>query len=201
MSEEDDSPGLMFVEAHEMFIEHVEAGRSRLRLLSAVTIVVAFLLLASYFSQLLLPFTSGTRYVQLDLLSPIIVVLQTFLVVLIFAWLYIGFVNYIFASRLGSLIRDGRALERQLEKNTFAANAPFEEGLQVVAGQGTLAQPPNPSPGTGEPMKEAQGVRLVLLPKESENPTEVRPARRKRQMAESSGSGQDQSQTSEQKGD
>ncbi len=92
-------------------------------------------------------------------------------------------------------------LERQLEKNAFPAGVPFEEGLEVVAGEGNLARPSNPSPGPGEPVKEVQGDRLVLLPKESENPAETRPARRKRQMAESSDPGQDQRQTSEQPGD
>jgi hypothetical protein len=193
VSEKEDSPGLRFVEAHEMFVEHIEAGRTRLRVLSVVTIVVAFLLLASYFSQLLLPFTSGTRYVQLDLLSPAVVILQTFLVVVIFAWLYIGIVNYIFASRLGSLIREGRLLERQLEKKAFSSEESMEALLptrspdsvaeangrrvmrkETVHEQGEAASSLS-GPVDGQPREE----RLILMPKDPQ-PSEVVASKRQR---------------------
>ena len=112
----EDSPSRSLLEAHESFIEHVEAGRSRIRLLSVITIVVAFLLIASYFSQLLLPYTSGTRYVQVDLLNPALIVTQILLIILVGAWLYVGVVNYLFATRLGKSIREIRAQEREIEK-------------------------------------------------------------------------------------
>ena len=129
MEKEDESPGLKFIEAHEMFIEHVEAGRTRIRILSVATIITAFLLLASYLSQLLLPFTSGTRYVQLDLLDPATVVIQVLLVGFIFIWLYIAFVDYFFVTRLGSIIEEGRAMEKQLEQRLFAEGTTNESIL------------------------------------------------------------------------
>jgi len=129
MEKEDESPGLKFIEAHEMFIEHVEAGRTKIRILSVATIITAFLLLASYLSQLLLPFTSGTRYVQLDLLDPVTVVIQVLLVGFIFIWLYIAFVDYFFVTRLGSLIEEGRMMEKQLEQRVFAEGTTKENLL------------------------------------------------------------------------
>ncbi len=109
-------PNVVAIEAHEEFMQHIELGRSRIRLLSLITIIVALLLGAGFFSQLVLPFVSGTRYVQVDLLNPALLAFQGVLLVLSAAWLYVGVVNYLFATRLGKSIQEARALERDLEE-------------------------------------------------------------------------------------
>ncbi|MBI2648508.1 MAG: hypothetical protein HYY68_06810 [Thaumarchaeota archaeon] len=118
MSEET-PPGVRVLEAHEEFKQHIEAGASKVTALGLITMVVAFLLLASYFSQLLLPYVGGTRYQTVDLLNPALVVTQILLMILTAAWLYVGAVNYLFGRRLGRTVREIRASEKQLEKRIF----------------------------------------------------------------------------------
>ena len=103
------------MEAHEEFVQHIEDGSAKMRSLSLITMVVAFLLLASYFDQVLTPFTTGTKVVTVNLLDPTLLTLEAILIVVTFAWLYVGVVNYLFASRLGKQIKGARAKEKEIE--------------------------------------------------------------------------------------
>jgi hypothetical protein len=114
-------PSVEIIEAHGSFVQHIEAGSARMRALSVVTIVVAFLLLASYFYQVLTPFATGTTVVTVNLLDPTLLALEGVLIVVTFAWLYVGVVNYIFASRLGRQIREARTREKEIERRLEAA--------------------------------------------------------------------------------
>ena len=104
------------MEAHEEFIQHVEDGRSKIRLLSIITIVVSFLLTASYFYQLILPFVSSTKVVSVNLLDPVLLVTETLLLILGAAWLYVGIINYLFSTRMGRSIQKARAMEKEIEE-------------------------------------------------------------------------------------
>lgn len=110
------SPNAMVVEAHEEFVQHIENGQGRIRALSILTMAVGVLLLASYFSQILYPFVTGQTTVQVNLLDPTLIVFEIVLIVLTFAWLYVGVINYLFSSRLGRMIRNARAAEKELGK-------------------------------------------------------------------------------------
>jgi hypothetical protein len=103
-------------EAHEDFAQHIETGSGRIRLLSILTLIVSVLLLASYFSQLLLPFATGQTTVTVNLVDPSLLVFEGLIIVLTFAWLYVGAVNYLFSTRLGRQVRDARTREREIEK-------------------------------------------------------------------------------------
>ena len=103
------------MEAHEDFIQHIEDGRSKIRFLSLITIAVAFLLTASYFYQILLPFATNTKVVTVNLLDPVLLVTQVLFVILGAAWLYVGIVNYLFSTRLGRAIHRARLMEREIE--------------------------------------------------------------------------------------
>ena len=80
---------------------------------------VTLLLIVSYLYQLILPYSSGTRYVQVDLLDPTLAATQILLVVLVGAWFYVGVQNYRFATRMQERIREIRAGEIELEKRVF----------------------------------------------------------------------------------
>ncbi len=110
------APSVEIIEAHGSFVQHIEDGQARMKVLSVITIVVAFLLLASYFYQVLTPFTTGTTVVTVNLLDPTLLALEAILIVVTFAWLYVGVVNYLFASRLGRQIKEARAKERDIER-------------------------------------------------------------------------------------
>jgi type III secretory pathway component EscU len=108
------------IEAHGSFVQHIEDGQARMKGLSIITIVVAFLLLASYFYQVLAPFTTGTTIVTVNLLDPTLLALEAILILVTFAWLYVGVVNYLFASRLGRRIKEARAKETEIERRLEA---------------------------------------------------------------------------------
>lgn len=109
------APSVEIIEAHGDFVKHIEDGQARMKVLSLITIVVAFLLLASYFDQVLTPFTTGTKVVTVNLLDPTLLALEGILIVVTFAWLYVGVANYLFASRLGKQIKEARAKEKEIE--------------------------------------------------------------------------------------
>jgi hypothetical protein len=113
--EKGDQAKVAILDAHEEFVQHIESGQARIRVLSIITIIVAFLLLASYFDQVLTPFTTGTTVVTVNLLDPTLLALEAILIFVTFAWLYVGVMNYLFASRLGRQIKEARAKEREME--------------------------------------------------------------------------------------
>ena len=92
---------------------------SKVRTLGIITMGVTLLLIVSYLYQLILPYSSGTRYVQVDLLDPTLAATQILLVVLVGAWFYVGVQNYRFATRMQERIREIRAGEIELEKRVF----------------------------------------------------------------------------------
>ncbi|MDG6926692.1 MAG: hypothetical protein JRN51_07590 [Nitrososphaerota archaeon] len=114
-SPDEKSVGVMAIDAHEELMQQLEAGRGKIRLLSGVTIAVAFLLCVAYFSQIVLPLTSSSnRYQTVDLLNPTLVATEVFLIALGAAWLYVGVANYLFSRRLNERIREIRSYEKQL---------------------------------------------------------------------------------------
>jgi hypothetical protein len=113
--EKGDQAKVAILDAHEEFVQHIESGQARIRALSIITMIVAFLLLASYFDQVVTPFTTGTKVVTVNLLDPTLLALEVVLILVTFAWLYVGVVNYLFASRLGRQIKEARAKEREIE--------------------------------------------------------------------------------------
>ena len=114
----------MIIEAHEELIQHIENGQIRIRTLSIITIVVALLLAASYFSQILVPFTGGQRYQTVDLLDPSLIAVEVVFLILSAAWLYVGVLNYLFASRLGRQVKEIREAERELERKILGPVPP-----------------------------------------------------------------------------
>jgi hypothetical protein len=113
--ENEKSLGVMVIDAHEELIQQLEFGQAKIRLLSVITVAVAFLLVASYFSQILLPFvSSSSRYQTVDLMSPTLIATEVILAFLGAAWLYVGVVNYLFSARLNKQIREIRSYEKEL---------------------------------------------------------------------------------------
>ena len=105
-------------------MKHIEDGQAKMKALSTITILVALLLLASYFDQVLTPFATGTKEVTVNLLDPTLLALEAILILVTFAWLYVGVVNYLFASRLGRQIKLARAKEEEIEKRLGGGRVP-----------------------------------------------------------------------------
>lgn len=109
-------PTVVIDEAHEDFAQHIEAGSRRIRLLSVLTLIVSVLLLASYASQLLLPFVTGQTTVTVNLVDPSLLAFEGLLVILTLAWLYVGAINYLFSTKLGRQVKQARAKEQEIER-------------------------------------------------------------------------------------
>ena len=110
------SPGAMIVEAHEEFIQHIEAGQRRIRSLSVITLVVAVFLGASYATQIVYPYAFGQSVVTVNLRDPSLLALELVALVLTFAWILVGATDYLFATRLGRMVKAAREAEKELEK-------------------------------------------------------------------------------------
>lgn len=112
---EDERPGPSQVEIHEEFIQHVEDGSSKMRLLSAVSAVVAAILILSYISQLVIPLT-GTTTVTVNLVDPILIATEVGVLILAILWLYVGVRDYRFTTRLTKQIASARRAESEIVK-------------------------------------------------------------------------------------
>src|SRR5271157_6528542 len=110
------SPVVSMIETHEEFIQHIEGGSSMMRTLSAITIVVSFVLLLAYISQLLLPYATGVTSQTVSLVDPTLQVTEVAVSVLALLWLYVGIRDLLFSRRMRRAIKEIRALERDIEK-------------------------------------------------------------------------------------
>ncbi|HUH99440.1 MAG TPA: hypothetical protein VLY65_00210 [Nitrososphaerales archaeon] len=115
MSEES-SPAVMKIEADEDFLDHVERGQRKLKNLSLTTLTVTVLLGAAYFFQILDPFVTGEKVVQVNLQDPGLLVVEVLILGLTFAWMYVAALNYLFYTRLGRQVKEIRAKEAELLK-------------------------------------------------------------------------------------
>lgn len=114
MSEDERPPGVLALEATEDFMQHVETGSAKIRVLAVTSVIVAALLVVSYAYELLLPFATGTKIVEVNLADPTLMALEVFLTLLALAWLYLGFREYLFTARLNKQIREIRRLEHEI---------------------------------------------------------------------------------------
>ncbi len=99
---------------HEEFVQHLEGGQRRIRVLSLLTLVVAVLLSASYFSQIVYPYVSGESVVSVNLRDPSLIASEVLVLLLAFAWIYVGATDYLFATRLGRLVKAARKAEKEM---------------------------------------------------------------------------------------
>ncbi len=111
---EEDSDGSV-LEIHEEFLEHVEAGSRKIRLLSLVTIIVAVLLVASYVYEIASAYALNQQEVTVNLRDPALVAVELILTALAMVWLYVGLNDYRFVSKLSKSIAQARAREREIE--------------------------------------------------------------------------------------
>ncbi len=107
-------PQIKLMELNELFVQRMEEGARRLRLLSVVTLIVAVLLLASYVSQVALPFLTGQTTATVNLLDPSLLVFEGLLMALTIAWIYVGAINFLWARRFGLRIAKVRAEEDKI---------------------------------------------------------------------------------------
>jgi len=102
------------IDAHQELVRHIEQGAARMRVLSALTLIVAAVLAASYLSQLALPLT-GTTTVTVNLSDPYNIAVEFVVLALALVWLYVGVQDYRFSSRMKRDILEARLKEKQIQ--------------------------------------------------------------------------------------
>jgi hypothetical protein len=110
----------MFIEAHEEFVQHIEAGQRRIRSLSIITFIVALFLSGSYVVEIVYPLVFGQSVVTVNLRDPALIVLEFVALFLTLAWIFVASMDYRFADGLGKRVKAARAAERELEKKLEA---------------------------------------------------------------------------------
>ncbi len=113
-AEEEKAAGI--IEAHQDLVGHLERSSGRMRDLSAVTVVVALVLSASYVSQLLLP-AFGVTSVPVNLADPGTIAVELVVLALALVWLYVGLRDLSYSTRLRKQIADARVREKELGKS------------------------------------------------------------------------------------
>jgi hypothetical protein len=112
----DKSAAITILEAHEEFVQHIESGSSKIRLLSAVTIGVSSVLSVSYVYQLVFPYLTGESSVVVNLVDPVLQTTEVVVAALASLWLYVGVRDYLFTKRMDKAIREARTLEKEIQK-------------------------------------------------------------------------------------
>jgi len=103
------------IDAHQDLVRHIEQSARRMRILAALTVVVAAFLSVSYAAQLALPLM-GTTTQTVDLADPALVATELIVLGFALAWLYVGLRDLRFTSRIGSEIASARAKETEIQK-------------------------------------------------------------------------------------
>ncbi len=116
MPEEKDA-GVSIIELQEEFIQHMERGGKKIRLLSLVATVVGAYFAVSYFVQLVvLPYGLGITSQTVDLVNPGLVGLGILSLAISLLWCYAGVRNLLFERKLAERIREVRELQAESAK-------------------------------------------------------------------------------------
>ncbi len=117
MSEEGIAPVVKAIELREEFIQHVEYGSTRIRILSVTSVVVAAILVVSYVYQMVVtPFILHVESVTVNLVDPLLIGTEVFLTALAALWLVLGITEYRFTSRMFKAIKEIRKEEKKIEE-------------------------------------------------------------------------------------
>ncbi len=117
MMSEDKDPGVAMIELQEEFIQHMERGGKKIRLLALVAVVAGAYFAVTYFVQLVvLPYALGITSQTVDLVDPGLVALGIVGLAVSLLWCYAGARNILFERRLAERIKEVRSLQAETAK-------------------------------------------------------------------------------------
>jgi len=112
---EDKDPSVSIIELQEEFIQHMERGGRKIRLLALIAIIAGAYFALSYFFQLVvLPYGLGITSETVNLVDPALVALGAVSLVVSLLWFYAGVRDLVFERRLAKRIREVRELQSQV---------------------------------------------------------------------------------------
>jgi len=116
MSEDKDA-SVSIIELQEEFIQHIESGGRKIRLLALIAIFAGGYFALNYFIQLIvLPYGLGIRSETVNLVDPVLVATGAISLAISLLWFYAGLRDLIFERRLARRIEEVRKLQRQVAK-------------------------------------------------------------------------------------
>ncbi|HYA56697.1 MAG TPA: hypothetical protein VED22_07885 [Nitrososphaerales archaeon] len=112
---EDKDPSVSIIELQEEFIQHMERGGRKIRLLALIAIIAGAYFALNYFFQLVvLPYGLGITSETVNLVDPALVALGVVSLVVSLLWFYAGVRDLVFERRLAKRIREVRELQSQV---------------------------------------------------------------------------------------
>jgi len=112
---EDKDPSVSIIELQEEFIQHMERGGRKIRLLALIAIIAGAYFALNYFFQLVvLPYGLGITSETVNLVDPALVALGAVGLVVSLLWFYAGVRDLVFERRLAKRIREVRELQSQV---------------------------------------------------------------------------------------
>jgi hypothetical protein len=122
MSEEKDADVSM-IEMQEEFIQHVERGGRKIRLLALIAMIAGAYFAINYFVQLVvLPYGLGIRSETVNLVDPSLVALGVISLVISVLWFYAGLRDFIFERRLARRVKEIRELQARVAQKYSLEN-------------------------------------------------------------------------------
>ena len=109
---EDGDPGVSLIELQEEFIQHMERGGRKIRLLAVIATLAGAYFALNYFLQLVvLPDGLGITSQKVNLVDPGLVAVGLVSLAVSLAWCLAGVRDLMFERRLAKRIREIRALQ------------------------------------------------------------------------------------------
>ena len=116
MSEDKDA-SVSIIELQEEFIQHIESGGRKIRLLALIAIFAGGYFALNYFIQLIvLPYGLGIRSETVNLVDPVLVATGAISLAISLLWFYAGLRDLVFERRLAKRIEEVRKLQRLVAK-------------------------------------------------------------------------------------
>ena len=114
---EDKDPSVSIIELEEEFIQHMERGGRKIRLLALIAIVAGAYFALNYFLQLVvLPYGLGITSETVNLVDPSLVATGVVSLVISLLWFYAGVRDLVFGRRLAKQIKEVRDLQAQVAR-------------------------------------------------------------------------------------
>jgi hypothetical protein len=105
------------IELQEEFIQHMERGGRKIRVLAIIATLAGAYFAVNYFLQLVvLPYVLGITTQTVNLVDPALVAVGAVSLVISLLWLYAGLRDFFFAGKMARQIREIRGLQSQLAK-------------------------------------------------------------------------------------
>jgi hypothetical protein len=114
---EDRDPNVSMIEMQEEFIQHIERGGRKIRLLALVATIAGAYFALNYFIQLVvLPYGLGITSETVNLVDPTLVALGVVSLVISILWFYAGVRDLLFERRFAKKIKEIRELQTQVAR-------------------------------------------------------------------------------------